>query len=130
MTKRSYKLFAKDILNAIEKIEVFINDMDFDQFEDDKFLPVPVLASCTITVFAWGLASATIQKIKSVIATSSWKLTSITSMDSIIWSMGHSGRIIKIFYQNIMIQLTILNSGTGVSLFKIIWALSLKAFKR
>ena len=34
-TKRSYKLFAKDILHAIEKIEVFIDGMDFDQFEDD-----------------------------------------------------------------------------------------------
>jgi len=37
MSKRSYKLFAKDILEAIEKIEMFIDGMDFDQFQaDDK----------------------------------------------------------------------------------------------
>lgn len=37
MTKRSYKLFAKDILEAIDKIEVFIDGIDFEQFQaDDK----------------------------------------------------------------------------------------------
>jgi uncharacterized protein with HEPN domain len=37
MTTRSYKLYAKDILDSIEKIEEFIDGIDFDGFhEDDK----------------------------------------------------------------------------------------------
>ena len=35
--KRNHKLFVKDILDAIEKIEEFIGNMDFKKFiEDDK----------------------------------------------------------------------------------------------
>ncbi len=35
--KRDYKFFIKDILEAIEKIEEFVGDMDFDEFvRDDK----------------------------------------------------------------------------------------------
>jgi uncharacterized protein with HEPN domain len=48
MTKRSYKLFAKDILNAIEKIEEFIDGMDFDQFEDDDKTSSAVLRKLEI----------------------------------------------------------------------------------
>jgi uncharacterized protein with HEPN domain len=34
--KRDYKLFIKDIMEAIEDIETFIGDMDFDKFYADK----------------------------------------------------------------------------------------------
>ena len=35
--KRKYTLFVKDILDAIEKVDEFIGDMDFEEFvEDDK----------------------------------------------------------------------------------------------
>ncbi|MBI5967892.1 MAG: DUF86 domain-containing protein [Deltaproteobacteria bacterium] len=35
--KRNHKLFVKDILDCIEKINEFIGDMDFDKFmQDDK----------------------------------------------------------------------------------------------
>lgn len=35
--KRNHKLFVKDILDGINKIEEFIGDMDFEKFmEDDK----------------------------------------------------------------------------------------------
>ncbi|MGB9627712.1 MAG: DUF86 domain-containing protein [Thermodesulfobacteriota bacterium] len=35
--KRNHKLFVKDILDCINKIEEFIGDMGFDEFmEDDK----------------------------------------------------------------------------------------------
>lgn len=35
--KRDYKLFIKDIISAIESIEVFVDDMSFDDFiVDDK----------------------------------------------------------------------------------------------
>lgn len=34
---RNYKLYLKDILQAMEKIEEFVGDMDFEEFkEDDK----------------------------------------------------------------------------------------------
>jgi len=33
--KRDYKLFVKDILNAIEKIEEFVADMSFEEFKND-----------------------------------------------------------------------------------------------
>jgi uncharacterized protein with HEPN domain len=35
MTKRSLSLYTKDILDSIEKIEEFIEGMDFDKFQDD-----------------------------------------------------------------------------------------------
>jgi len=48
MTNRSCKLFAGDILNAIEKIEEFIDGMDFDQFEDDDKTSSAVLRKLEI----------------------------------------------------------------------------------
>lgn len=37
MSKRNYKLFLEDILEAIEKIEKYISNMDFEIFKkDDK----------------------------------------------------------------------------------------------
>jgi uncharacterized protein with HEPN domain len=33
---RDYKLFIRDIIEAINDIEVFIGDMDFDTFLQDK----------------------------------------------------------------------------------------------
>ena len=33
---RDYRLFIKDIMEAIEDIEAFIGDMDFDSFHADK----------------------------------------------------------------------------------------------
>ena len=35
MTKRSLSLYTKDILESIEKIEEFIEGMDFDKFQSD-----------------------------------------------------------------------------------------------
>ncbi len=32
---RDYKLYLTDILSAIESIEVFVEGMDFEEFEDD-----------------------------------------------------------------------------------------------
>lgn len=34
--KRDYRLFIKDIMEAIEDIESFIGDMDYDSFYSDK----------------------------------------------------------------------------------------------
>ncbi len=34
--KRNYKLFVKDIMEAIEDIEAFVGDIDFDRFHADK----------------------------------------------------------------------------------------------
>ncbi len=48
MTKRSYKLFAKDILEAVEKTEVFIDEMDFDQFQDNDKASSAVLRKLEI----------------------------------------------------------------------------------
>ena len=33
--RRGYRLFIKDILDAIEKIEEFVAGMDFEEFRDD-----------------------------------------------------------------------------------------------
>ena len=33
--RRDYRLFIKDILDAIEKIEEFVAGMDFEEFRDD-----------------------------------------------------------------------------------------------
>ena len=33
--KRDYRLFIRDIFEAIENIEYFIGNMDFDEFYDD-----------------------------------------------------------------------------------------------
>ena len=33
--RRDYKLFIKDILDAIEKIEEFVTGMDFEEFKND-----------------------------------------------------------------------------------------------
>ncbi len=33
--RRDYRLFIKDILDAIEKIEEFVAGMDFEEFKDD-----------------------------------------------------------------------------------------------
>jgi len=34
--KRDYSLFVKDILNSIDKIESFIEGMDFEEFMKDE----------------------------------------------------------------------------------------------
>lgn len=48
MTERSYKLFADDILEAIDKIESFIDGMDFDQFQNDDKTASAVLRKLEI----------------------------------------------------------------------------------
>jgi len=34
--KRNWKLLIKDILESIEKIEVYIKDINFNEFENDN----------------------------------------------------------------------------------------------
>lgn len=48
MTERSYKLFAQDILHAIEKIEIFIDGMDIDEFKNDDKTSSAVLRKLEI----------------------------------------------------------------------------------
>ena len=33
---RDYRLFVKDIMEAIQDIEAFVDDMDFDSFQADR----------------------------------------------------------------------------------------------
>ncbi|MFH1504203.1 MAG: DUF86 domain-containing protein [Candidatus Omnitrophota bacterium] len=38
MTKRNYKLYVKDILDAIEKIEEYTKNLSFEKFSDNKLV--------------------------------------------------------------------------------------------
>lgn len=48
MTKRSLSLYTKDILESIEKIEEFIEGMDFDKFQSDDRTSSAVLRKLEI----------------------------------------------------------------------------------
>ncbi|ODA43906.1 UPF0331 protein [Thermodesulfovibrio sp. N1] len=43
MTGRDIKLYLKDILEAIEAIERFVQDMNFEQFKDNDLVSSAVI---------------------------------------------------------------------------------------
>jgi len=46
--KRNYRLFIKDILDSIEKIEEFVGSMDFDEFVKDDLTNSAVIRKLEI----------------------------------------------------------------------------------